>query len=452
MVYEIVSFIGSVGVLIYSCLSITLLCDSYFVPSLEFIGNYLHLSPDITGALFTPLGTAGPEVFSSIVGVFVTEGNIGTGAIIGSAVFNLLIIPTACSLTSIYFRGQPLKLNSITIVRDLILYIISIIALILVIQDNRVEIVEASLLVLLFVLIVIFLYYNAQLMDKLKAVLSSSRTCECTELECSHDSADNNRKAGDADDTEKTPLLMANDNQKSYSIQYTQPILSYEVVNLSTEKTISETLEVNIKMTGTDESDSNNGSYFTFLYGLLMAPIRLIMYLTIVRPTDRLFAITFVTSIVWLALLSYVTVTCVEFVSEYVGMSDTVAGMTLLALGNAMPDLVTSIIFVKKRGLADMAICGAIASNRFAILMGLGFPWALKCMTNWAVNKSFFWNYIPINSTSLPYTSLVLLVAIVLLFINLRLNNWVMNRKFAFICVFIHLTFVSIAIYLEYNL
>jgi Ca2+/Na+ antiporter len=61
------------------------------------------------------------------------------GAIIGSAVFNLLVIPAACAFTAIYFRGKPLKLNPITIVRDLILYIISIIALILVIQDNKVE-------------------------------------------------------------------------------------------------------------------------------------------------------------------------------------------------------------------------------------------------------------------------------------------------------------------------
>lgn len=63
----------------------------------------------------------------------------GSGAIIGSAVFNLLIIPAACALTAIWFGGEPLKLNPITIVRDLILYIVSIIALILVIQDNKVE-------------------------------------------------------------------------------------------------------------------------------------------------------------------------------------------------------------------------------------------------------------------------------------------------------------------------
>ena len=136
---------------------------------------------------------------------------------------------------------------------------------------------------------------------------------------------------------------------------------------------------------------------------------------------------------------------------EYLGISDTIAGMTFLAVANAMPDLVTSIIFVKKKGLIEMAICGAIASNRFAILIGLGFPWALKCVVNWVTNKSYFWNYVPLTSTSLPNTSLVLLVAIVLLFINFRLNNWVLNRKFAFICVSIHLVFVSIAIYLEYT-
>lgn len=124
--------------------------------------------------------------------------------------------------------------------------------------------------------------------------------------------------------------------------------------------------------------------------------------------------------------------------------------MTLLAVGSAVPDLVTSIIFVKKRGLADMAICGAIASNRFAILIGLGFPWAMKCFVNWITSQSFSLNSISLSSNSLPYTSLVLLTAIVLLFINFKLNNWTLNRKFAISCLVIHSIFVTTAIFLDY--
>jgi Ca2+/Na+ antiporter len=100
--------------MIYSCLSITILCDTYFVPSLEFIGecnlkiqfkklvalkeknllfyiSALSLTTDITGALFTPIGTAGPEVFSSLVGVFVTDSNIGTGNYLFSLFFKVLL-------------------------------------------------------------------------------------------------------------------------------------------------------------------------------------------------------------------------------------------------------------------------------------------------------------------------------------------------------------------------
>ena len=87
--------------MIYSCLSLALLCDLYFIPSLELIGSgiykvicsiisifyllfftfYLALSlpSDITGVIFTPFGTAGPELFSSLFGVFVSDTDIGTG-------------------------------------------------------------------------------------------------------------------------------------------------------------------------------------------------------------------------------------------------------------------------------------------------------------------------------------------------------------------------------------
>lgn len=36
------------------------------------------------------IGTSAPELFSSVIGSFITEGDIGVGAIVGSAVFNVI--------------------------------------------------------------------------------------------------------------------------------------------------------------------------------------------------------------------------------------------------------------------------------------------------------------------------------------------------------------------------
>lgn len=91
------------------------------------------------GAILIPFGTSGPEIFSSAVGVFFAENDIGTGAIIGSAVFNILAIPAASGLAATYFIGNSIKLQEGPILRDLTFYIISIIVLILAIKDNNVD-------------------------------------------------------------------------------------------------------------------------------------------------------------------------------------------------------------------------------------------------------------------------------------------------------------------------
>ena len=39
---NIFSFVARIGLMIYSCLSLALLCDLYFIPSLELIGSGIY--------------------------------------------------------------------------------------------------------------------------------------------------------------------------------------------------------------------------------------------------------------------------------------------------------------------------------------------------------------------------------------------------------------------------
>lgn len=42
--------------------------------------------------------TSSPELFINVVGTFITEGDLGIGTIVGSAVFNILAVPACCGL------------------------------------------------------------------------------------------------------------------------------------------------------------------------------------------------------------------------------------------------------------------------------------------------------------------------------------------------------------------
>ena len=77
---------------VYTFLGLAIICDDYFVESLEVISETLGLSEDVAGATFMAAGSSAPELFTAIVTVLITGGSEGLGAIVGSAVFNIMVI------------------------------------------------------------------------------------------------------------------------------------------------------------------------------------------------------------------------------------------------------------------------------------------------------------------------------------------------------------------------
>ena len=55
-------------------------------------------------------------------------------------------------------------------------------------------------------------------------------------------------------------------------------------------------------------------------------------------------------------------------------LQDAVMGLTFLAAGTSVPDLLTSVI-VARQGHGDMAVSSSIGSNIFDVLVGLPFHW-----------------------------------------------------------------------------
>uniref|UniRef100_A0A3Q2CVT8 Sodium/calcium exchanger membrane region domain-containing protein n=2 Tax=Cyprinodon variegatus TaxID=28743 RepID=A0A3Q2CVT8_CYPVA len=112
---------------IYMFHALAIVCDVYFVPSLEKVSENLQLSQDVAGATFMAAGSSAPELFTSLIGVFITKGDVGVGTIVGSAVFNILVIIGLCGI----FSGQPISLSWWPLFRDAVFYILSILVLIL---------------------------------------------------------------------------------------------------------------------------------------------------------------------------------------------------------------------------------------------------------------------------------------------------------------------------------
>jgi len=140
-------------------IGIAVVCDDFFVPSLEVISERLELSEDVAGATFMAAGSSAPELFTSVAGVG-TESDVGVGTIVGSAVFNLLVIIAFTTLLA----KEVLDIDWRPLVRDSVFYAFSIVAFIILSWDGQFMWWEALILLCLYILYIITMKFNKNLM------------------------------------------------------------------------------------------------------------------------------------------------------------------------------------------------------------------------------------------------------------------------------------------------
>ena len=113
---------------------------------------------------------------------------------------------------------------------------------------------------------------------------------------------------------------------------------------------------------------------------LVVLPLVLLMSLTIPdvrRPGMSIWCyLAFFLSIAWIGGFAYFMVAWAEIIGNTIGIPDVVMGLTILAAGTSVPDMLSSVI-VARRGEGDMAVSSSIGSNIFDILVGLPLPWFL---------------------------------------------------------------------------
>lgn len=74
----------------------------------------LNMTNDVAGATFMAAATSAPELFVNVIGTFITEGDIGVGTIVGSAVFNILAVAACCGIGAgmVGVRKRTLQLSN----------------------------------------------------------------------------------------------------------------------------------------------------------------------------------------------------------------------------------------------------------------------------------------------------------------------------------------------------
>ncbi|XP_077988459.1 sodium/potassium/calcium exchanger 5-like [Glandiceps talaboti] len=417
---------------LYIFFALALVCDEYFVPSLETVCDMLSLQPDVAGATFMAAGSSAPEFFTSVVGVFVSQDNIGLGTIVGSAAFNLLFIVSFCGL----FTGMVINLTWWPVTRDSTFYVISIGLLVYVISDNRVFWYEALLLLLTYTLYCVVMVYNRQLSSI--AITAWENKTFCQEV------------------TEEKNLLKE-------KVQTTDYDATDDVNESTDEQTTATDLEGAVDEgkgpsdAGADQDDINpfklptSGRIKRCMW-FLGFPLQVLMFLTIPNCRKKRwkswYLLTFFMSTLWLSGLSYLLVWMVSVIGYTFNIPEEAMGLTFLAAGTSIPDLISSYL-VAKDGFGDMAVSNSIGSNVFDILVCLGFPWFISSlMTGEAVRRG---SVSVMNTIGLTYVGIMLLASIALALASLAINKWKLDRKLGVVLMLFYFAFIGGALLYELN-
>lgn len=420
---------------LYLFAALAIVCDDYFVPSLERICEDLELQEDVAGATFMAAGSSAPELCTSIVGVFIAESDVGVGTIVGSAVFNILFIVGLCAL----FAGMVVELTWYPLMRDTLFYLISVLALVIVIADSQVEWYESVVMLLLYVVYITLMYFNTRLEEKAIDTLEMFR-----------------RRWGlgvvvdDSETADKQPLLESGSSRESMRNESGSKTASGVIASGSYKDKSGE------HYVHDDAAHLQYHSVWTipdhFLQRLLwvaMFPVKLLCYVTVPDCRKkgvwrRLYPISFLASVAWIGGFTYVLVWMITITGDALGIPDTVMGLTLLAAGTSLPDCLASILVVRD-GFGDMAVSNSIGSNVFDILICLGLPWLIETA---GVNKG---GQLEINSSGLLYSSLILLATVVFLLVSIAVNRWRLTKFYGVACLVAYVVVITLSSLFELN-
>jgi Ca2+/Na+ antiporter len=186
-------------------------------------------------------------------------------------------------------------------------------------------------------------------------------------------------------------------------------------------------------------SDAGLGTKVTYL---LILPIMLCLFVSI--PDCRrakckpFYAVSFLMSIFWVFVFSYLMVGWAEIFGYVCYIPDVVMGLTILAAGTSVPDLLTSVI-VARDGKGDMAVSSSIGSNIFDVLVGLPLPWLVYSIWQGSMGNAAS---VVVEAGTITLSVLILFAMLVAVITTIAANGWMMTRTLGGIMFFLYFLFV----------
>ena len=375
--------------ILYLFLGVAVTCDDFFAPSLERVCERLDLSEDVAGATFMAAGSSAPELFTSTMSLVSRNATneLGVATIVGSAVFNILVIVAA----SVACADKPLALDPRPVKRDCAFYAAAIATVMGVMADGVVHWYEGLASVAMYGG---YVYYLVR-QNRARVEPDAARTSASVSGGGSPRASVSGASVSGGGFPEKQPLdrRLSDDAPPSTPGPEGNPGRDVERGAAMDSASVAivafgpgEGASAKARRDETDDDVSSSAhpsrwaAFANALSSALCAPWYLALRATCPDVSDdaraHLYLVAFFSSVVWISVISYGMVESASALGCALKVPEVVMGTLVLAAGTSVPDALSSVA-VARAGQGDMAVANAVGSNVFDVWLGLGLPWLL---------------------------------------------------------------------------
>lgn len=340
------------AVLLYAFVALAIVCDTYFVTSLQHISKRLRLSDNVAGATFMAAASSAPELFISIADNVLQEPghSVGIGTIMGSAIFNALVINALVALLA----PRALQLDWRPYARDMMWCSLSYLLLTAVVWDAQVELWESILLVLAYGGYLVNMKHNDRFLrwlDRFSPAPAAPRVANNAMISPAPESCID---VGGVDTIDGEPV----DETK-------------------------EPGQVAAPPAAAAGRPRRCRALAAAAWRVLVLPLHQALRLTV--PDCRVPRWqgragvwgSFTMCVVWIGGLCFLVTDRIDRLADTLAVPTTIMALFVVAIATSIPDALASV-YVAREGQGDMAVSNANGSNIFDILLGCGVPFALS--------------------------------------------------------------------------
>jgi len=142
----------------------------------------------------------------------------------------------------------------------------------------------------------------------------------------------------------------------------------------------------------------------------------------------------FVLCLCWIGIFSISLVEWTEVISNSIGIPLPVAGVSLLAAGTSIPDLLSSYV-VARKGEGDMAVSSSIGSNIFDVTVGLPLPWLCWSFSHQGRSVS-------VDANGVGFFVILLVFMILAVIVTIKCCGWRMTKSLGYTMFLLYFLFI----------